>query len=200
MPRPSVALRLGAPLAVLPLVLTACNGKDGDTGAAQQATTRAKPSPSTSTSAPLTAGDSIAGTVKEDNGLVTYSVAAQQLTFGTQAQAKAAVQNPADAKGKVIATVRVRYTHQAGPTVTTSTNADDATTVWAEGQRGTILLNSPTNGASCDDPYDIASWKTGQSHTFCEYYLLPATAKKAEVHWSEDGGRPYVWTFAGPGA
>ncbi|MET9083187.1 hypothetical protein ABZX77_15035 [Streptomyces sp. NPDC004237] len=200
MPRQLIALRLATPLAVLALTLTACGGGDSDT-TAQQTTTQAKSSPSkTASSTRLIAGDSVSGKITEDTGTITYGVSAQRLTFGTEAQAKAAVQDPADAKGKVLAVASVRYTHQAGPTLTSATNATDSTTVWAGGQRGAILLGSPTDAPGCDDPYDIDAWTTGQSHTICEFYLIAATAKKAEVHWSPDDGTPYVWTFPGPGA
>ncbi|MFJ8158378.1 hypothetical protein [Streptomyces sp. NPDC094468] len=196
MPRHPIALRLAGPLAVLALAVSACSSSDGPAGAARPATTQAKPSPSTP--AALAAGDSVSGKVKEDHGTVTYGVSALRILYGTQAQAKAAVQDPADAKGKVLAVAHVRYVHQAGPTLTSSTNADDSTTVWADGHRAAILLGSPTDSA---DPYAIASWPTGQSHTICEYYLVPASAKKAQVHWTPDGnGTPYVWSFPGPGA
>ncbi|RPE39011.1 hypothetical protein EDD90_1964 [Streptomyces sp. Ag109_O5-1] len=198
--RQSIALRLTAPFAVVALTLTACGGKDGGTGAAQPASTEAKPSPSKTISTALIAGNSVSGKITEDVGTITYGVSALEVTFGTEAQAKATVQDPADAAGKVIAIAHVRYTHQAGPALTSSTNADDSTTVWADGQRGAILLGSPTKAPGCDDPYDIRSWTTGQSHTVCEWYLIPADAKKAQVHWSPDDGTPYVWTFPGPGA
>ncbi|MFJ3763006.1 hypothetical protein [Streptomyces sp. NPDC090080] len=201
MPRHPIALRLAGPLAVVALAVSACSSSDGPAGAARPATTQAKPSPSAAaTSAALAAGDSVSGKVKEDNGTVTYGVSALRILYGTQAQAKAAVQDPADAKGKVLAIAHVRYVHQAGPTLTSSTNADDSTTVWADGQRAAILLGSPTDSADCDDPYAIASWPTGQSHTICEYYLIPASAKKAQVHWTDGIGTPYVWSFPGPGA
>ncbi|MFK0154265.1 hypothetical protein ACIQVK_19595 [Streptomyces sp. NPDC090493] len=203
MPRQSIAPRLAAPLAVFALALTACNGENATPHATQSATTQAKPSPSTTASgAALIPGDSVSGKVQEDDGVITYSVSAQKIDFGTEAQAKAVVQDPADAKGKVLAIARVRYTHAAGPTLTSSTDADDSTTVWADGQRGAILLGSPTSTPGCDDPYDIDSWKTGESHTICEFYLIPAAAKQAEVHWtpSDTTENPYVWTFPGPGA
>ncbi|MCG7202303.1 hypothetical protein [Streptomyces arenae] len=132
--RQSIALRLTTPFAVVALTLTACGGKGGDTGAAPLAPTSAKPSPSKTTSTDLVAGNSVSGKITEDVGTITYGVSALELTFGTEAQAKAAVQDPADATGKVIAIAHVRYTHQAGPALTSATNADDSTTVWAGGR------------------------------------------------------------------
>ncbi|MFD5314012.1 hypothetical protein [Streptomyces ardesiacus] len=54
---------------------------------------------------------------------------------------------------------------------------------------------APEDAPGCEDPYDVESWKQGESHVFCETYVIPADATGVEVHWSEEDGEPYVWTF-----
>ncbi|MFD7064342.1 hypothetical protein [Streptomyces sp. NPDC059906] len=44
-------------------------------------------------------------------------------------------------------------------------------------------------------PYDVEGWKQGESHVFCETYVIPAGATSVEVHWSEEDGEPHVWRF-----
>ncbi|MFJ1749153.1 hypothetical protein ACIOJD_23335 [Streptomyces sp. NPDC088116] len=51
------------------------------------------------------------------------------------------------------------------------------------------------NAPGCEDLYDIESWKAGESHTVCTTYQVPAAAKDIQVHWSQEDGEPYVWTF-----
>ncbi|SES15727.1 hypothetical protein SAMN04487983_103344 [Streptomyces sp. yr375] len=202
------ALRLVAPVAVLALTLSACNGSD-DADAKGAATAAADSSPSTGGSASASAsastsaaggdvatGESVTGKVAEEPGEVTYEIAAQKVDVGTEAEAQKVVSDPKDAKGMVLAIAHVKFTHQAGPALTDSSDANDGTTVWADEQRGSILIGASADDvAGCDDPYDVESWKQGESHVFCETYLVPVTAKSIEVHWSEEDGEPFIWKF-----
>ncbi|MFD5648549.1 hypothetical protein [Streptomyces sp. NPDC127039] len=87
------------------------------------------------------------------------SSASGKAEVGTEAEAAKAVADAADAKGKVLATAHIKYTHKGGP-------------------------------------YDVESWKQGESHVFfCETYVIPAGATSGEVHWSEEDGEPHVWKF-----
>ncbi|MEU0595649.1 MULTISPECIES: hypothetical protein [Streptomyces] len=198
MPHRTTALRLAAPVAVLALALTACGGGDDDTDADAKspATTGATPSPSRPASGgDMAAGESATGKVAEDPGEVTYEVLAQRVDVGTEAEAAKAVADAADAKGKVLATAYLRYTHKGGPALTGGSDVHDAATVFADGRRGGVLVGAPEDAPDCEDPYDVESWKQGESHVFCETYVIPADAAGVEVHWSEEDGEPYVWTF-----
>lgn len=198
------ALRLAAPVAVLALSLTACGGGDdkADADAKSTATPAAKASKSEAASGgEMATGESATGKVKEEEGVVTYDVLATKVDIGTEAEAAKLVQDKKDAKGKVLAIAHVKFTHKSGPAITSSSDANDNATVWADGQRGAILIGSSTEGVpGCEDNYDVESWKTGESHTFCEAYLIPASAKNAEIHWSEEDGEPYIWKFANTAA
>ncbi|MDT9699754.1 hypothetical protein [Streptomyces sp. P17] len=192
------ALRLAAPVAVLALALTACSGGDDEADAKSPATSQAKASPSpskASSGGELKAGESATGVYEEDQGKVTYEILAEQVDIGTEAEAAQAVADPEDAKGLVLAAARVKFTHKSGPALTGSPQVGDETTVWADGQRGSILIGAAEDAAGCEDPYDVESWKQGESHTFCETYLVPADAQNVEVHWEEAEGEPYIWTF-----
>ncbi|MFF8575899.1 hypothetical protein ACF06L_32250 [Streptomyces sp. NPDC015408] len=199
MPHRMTALRLAAPVAVLALALTACGGGDEDskdTGAKSPATTEASPSPSEAASGgDLATGESATGKVAEDPGEVTYDVVAQKVDVGTAAEAAKAVADAADVKGKVLATAYLKYTHKSGPALTEGSDVHDGATVFADGQRGSVLVGASEDAAGCEDPYDVESWKQGESHVFCETYVIPAGAKSVEAHWSEEDGEPYVWKF-----
>ncbi|MFI8489526.1 hypothetical protein [Streptomyces rubrogriseus] len=202
MPHRKTALRLVAPVAVLALALTACGGGDDDSGAdakggaTAEATTQASPSPSRPVSGgDMAQGESASGKVAEDPGEVTYDVLAQKVEVGTEAEAAKAVADAADAKGRVLATAHIRYTHKGGPALTEGSDVHDGTTVFADGQRGGVLIGAAEDAPGCEDPYDVESWKQGESHVFCETYVIPAGATSVEVHWSEEDGEPYVWKF-----
>ncbi|MEV8124898.1 hypothetical protein AB0P07_12425 [Streptomyces sp. NPDC085944] len=197
MPHRKTALRLAAPVTVLALALTACGGGDDtDADAKSAATTGASPSPSQPASGgDMATGESATGKVAEDPGEVTYEVLAQKVDVGTEAEAAKAVADAADAKGKVLATAHVKYTHKSGPALTEGSDVHDGATVFADGQRGGVLIGASEDAPGCEDPYDVESWKQGESHVFCETYVIPAGAAGVEVHWSEEDGEPYVWKF-----
>ncbi|WP_328562907.1 hypothetical protein [Streptomyces coelicoflavus] len=198
MPHRKTALRLAAPVAVLALALTACGGGDDatDADAKSPATTEASPSPSQPASGgDMAEGESATGKVAEDPGEVTYEVVAQKVEVGTEAEAAKAVADAADAKGKVLATAHIEYTHKSGPALTEGSDVHDGATVFADGQRGGVLIGASEDAPGCEDPYDVESWKQGESHVFCETYVIPAKATSVEVHWSEEDGEPYVWKF-----
>ncbi|MFD5838454.1 hypothetical protein ACFWHV_33615 [Streptomyces collinus] len=197
MPHHQTALRLVAPVAVLALTLTACGGGDDTTDAKSKGTAQAKtsPSPEPASGGELGTGESATGKVAEDPGEVTYEVLAQKVEVGTEAEAAKAVSEPDKVKGKALAVAYVKYTHKSGPALTEGSDVHDGTTVFADGQRGTVLIGASEDAAGCEDPYDVESWKQGESHVFCETYVVPANAKSVEVHWSEEDGEPYIWKF-----
>ncbi|CAM5491496.1 hypothetical protein [Streptomyces purpurascens] len=197
MPHHKTALRLVAPVAVLALSLTACGGGDDNAGAKSPATEKAKvfPSPEPTSGGEMGSGESATGKVEEDPGKVTYEILAQKVDVGTEAEAAKAVSEPDKVKGKVLATAYLKYTHKSGPALTDGADVHDGTTVFADGQRGTVLIGASEDAAGCEDPYDVDSWKQGESHVFCETYVIPANAKNVEVHWSEEDGEPYIWKF-----
>ncbi|MGW3417738.1 hypothetical protein [Streptomyces phaeochromogenes] len=195
--RHNSALRAVAPAAVLALTLSACGGgDDAGTDAKESSRPKATASQSKATSGgELATGESATGKVEEEDGKVTYAITAQKVDLGTEAEAEKLVQDKADAKGMALAVAHVKYTHKAGPALTSDSDAGDGTTIWADGQRGTLLLGSADDAPGCEDPYDVTSWKSGESHVFCESYLVPSNAKSLEVHWSEEDGEPYIWKF-----
>ncbi|MFV0133414.1 hypothetical protein ACLGIH_09275 [Streptomyces sp. HMX87] len=202
MPHHQTASRLAAPVAVLTLVLAACGGGGGgeDTadakGAGATAAAQAGASPSRSASGgDLPAGEPATGTVAEEPGEVTYEIVAEKVDVGTEAEAAKAVADAADAKGRVPAVAHVKYTHRGGPALTGTADVADGTAVFADGQRGAVLVGAAEDARGCEDPYGVGSWKRGESHVFCETYLVPADAGSVEVHWSQEDGEPYVWRF-----
>ncbi|WP_406164509.1 hypothetical protein [Streptomyces sp. NBC_00996] len=198
MPTPKPAPRsAAASVAVLALTLSACGGTDDDSG---QKPAAPKATVSKSRQAPpsggdVAAGQSVTGKVAEKDGAVTYEIAAEKVDLGTQAEAAKLVQDPKDAKGKVLAVAHVKFTHKSGPAVSSSSDVNDATTVWADHERGAVLIGASDDAAGCEDAYDIEDWKAGESHTLCTSYLVPAAAKNVQVHWSQEDGQPWVWSF-----
>jgi hypothetical protein len=190
------ALRVAAPVTVLALTLSACGGGDDNADAKAPAKPKVTASQAEAASGgELATGESATGKVEEEDGKVTYDITAQKVDLGTEAEAAKLVQDKAEAKGLVLAVAHVKYTHKAGPALTSDSDAGDGTTIWADGKQGTLLLGAADDAPGCEDPYDIKSWKTGESHTLCESYLVPANAKSVEVHWSEEDGEPYIWKF-----
>ncbi|MEG3629036.1 hypothetical protein [Streptomyces poriticola] len=202
MPHHKTALRLAAPVAVLALALTGCGGGEEDDpadakgAAGRTASARAGASPSEPASGgALAAGESATGTVAEEPGEVTYEIVAEKVEVGTEEEAAEAVADPEDAKGKVLAVAQVRYTHRGGPALTGTADVDDATAVFAGGRRGAVLIGATESAPGCENPYEVESWNPGESHVFCETYVIPADATSVAVHWSEEDGEPYIWTF-----
>ncbi|GGL00982.1 hypothetical protein [Streptomyces flaveus] len=196
------ALRVAAPVAVLALALTACGGGEDKADDAKKPAAAAKPkAPATPAEAAsggeLATGESAEGKVEEEDGNVTYDITAQKVDVGTEAEAQKLVQDKAEAKGMVLAVAHLKFTHKGGPALTSDSDAGDGTTIWADGQRGALLIGASDDAPGCEDPYDVESWKQGESHTFCESYLIPANAKEMEVHWSEEDGEPFIWKFPG---
>lgn len=203
--RHKTALRLVAPAAVLALTLSACGGGDDSADADAKKSSEKKssepkataPQAEAASGGELATGESGTGKVEEEDGTVTYEITAQKVDLGTEAEAAKLVQDKADAKGMALAVAHVQYTHKAGPALTSDSDAGDGTTIWADGKRGALLIGASEDAPGCEDPYDIEGWKSGETHTFCESYLVPANAASLEVHWSEEDGEPYIWKFAG---
>jgi hypothetical protein len=192
---------LTAAVAALALTLTACGSGD-DTAAAKAPVgekVRQTPAPSPESGGEMDPDQSAMGKVDEEPGTVTYEILPMKVDVSTEAEVQKMV-SPEDkerAKGLVMATAHVRYTHKGGPALTDGSDADDATTIWADGVRGTVFAFAPEDAPGCEDPYDVDNWKPRDSHVFCETYLVPANATSIEVHWTEDevDGDPYIWKF-----
>lgn len=193
------ALRVAAPVAVLALALTACGGGDDKKDSADKPKAganepKAKPKPESG--GELGTGESATGKVKEGDASVTYEITAQKVDLGTEADTKKMVADPKEAKGLVPAIAYVKYTHKSGAPLTETPDANDGTTVWADGQRGTLVIGAAEDAPGCEDASSIEGWKKGQTHVLCETYLVPKDAKDLEIHWSEEDGEPFIWKFA----
>ncbi|MFE5396863.1 hypothetical protein ACFQ9U_20160 [Streptomyces sp. NPDC056568] len=186
--------RLAAPVAVLALALTACGAGGGEDVDARSPGAPAAPERAAS-GGDVAVGEAVTGKVAEGPGAVTYEVVARKVDVGTEAEAAEAVADAADAEGRVPAVAHLEYTHRGGPALTGGSEVHDAAAVFADGQRGGILVGAPDDAPGCEDPYGVESWKQGESHVFCETYLVPADATSVEVHWSEEDGEPWVWKF-----
>ncbi|MGW7074508.1 hypothetical protein ACWGH2_04180 [Streptomyces sp. NPDC054871] len=192
------ALRVAAPVAVLALALTACGGgdkkdsADKPKGGANEP--KAKPKPESG--GELGTGESATGKVKEGDASVTYEITGQKVELGTEADTKKMVSDPKEAKGLVPAISYVKYTHKSGAPLKETPDANDGTTVWADGQRGTLVIGAADDAPGCEDALDIEGWKQGETHVLCDTYLVPKDAKDLEIHWAEEDGEPFIWKFA----
>ncbi|WP_308403796.1 hypothetical protein [Streptomyces rhizoryzae] len=205
-------LRAAAPVAVLALTLTACGGTNGAAGTAGPAGAAARPNAAaaapaadTGPAAPsrggaLGPGRSGTGRYREDAGKVTYEVAAQKVRVGTEAEAQKMVQDPKDANGLVPATAYVKFTNRGPSVVTGLPRVANGTEIYADGQRGGLLLGSPANLPGCEDPLDIDDWAVGRSHVICQTYMIPRGARSLEVRWGDDDAAdPLIWRFGPTG-
>ncbi|WP_328973387.1 hypothetical protein [Streptomyces sp. NBC_00239] len=208
MPFRKTVLRAAAPIAVLALGLTACGGGDSSESDSGKSSDRsaaagkgeASVSPRDPAGGELAPGKAATGEVKEGSQRVTYDVVAEKVDVGTEAEAQKLVTDKEAAKGLVLAVAHVKFTHKGGPALAERSEANKGTRIYADGQRGALLIGAADTGAGCEDPYDIEGWKAGESHTLCESYLVPANAKSIEVHWSaNDEGDPSIWKFANKG-
>lgn len=191
------ALRVAAPVAVLALALTGCGGDDKASGSADEkpkAKASAKPSPESG--GELGTGESATGKVKEGDASVTYEITAQKVDLGTEADTKKMVADAKEAKGLVPAIAYVKYTHKSGAALTETPDANDGARVFADGQRGTLVIGAAEDAPGCEDASSLEGWKQGESHVLCETYLVPKDAKDLEIQWSEEDGEPFIWKFA----
>ncbi|MDQ1031436.1 hypothetical protein QF035_009018 [Streptomyces umbrinus] len=197
-------LLIVAPVAVLALTLSACGDADNSANADVKESTTPKSNTAPEAAASqseeasggeLAAGESATATVKEESGNVTYEITAEKVELGTEAEAAKLVRDPADAKGMALAVAHLKFTHKSGPALTSDSEANDSTVIYADGQKGALLIGASDDAPGCEDPYDIEGWAPSESHTLCESYLVPAAAKEVEVHWSEEDGEPYIWKF-----
>ncbi|WJY40164.1 hypothetical protein QT196_24410 [Streptomyces sp. P9-2B-2] len=195
-------LRAAAPVAVLALALTACGGNKKSTATDDAPKTKTeKGSSAPADSGELKAGQGGTGKFKEDSGTITYEVAAQKVHVSTEAETKKLVSDPKRAKGLVTATAWVKYTNKGGGVVKESPDVADESEIYADGQRGGLLIGAAEDGPGCEDTLDIENWKAGQSHTICQTYMIPKGAKSVEVHWAGEGqsGSPLIWKFDNAG-
>ncbi|MER6692758.1 hypothetical protein [Streptomyces minutiscleroticus] len=97
----------------------------------------------------------------------------------------------------VLATAHMQYTHAAGPALATASDVNDHTDVYADGVRGALLIGVGADAPGCEDPQRIEAWQSGESHTFCAAFLVPADARALQVRWSETAdAEPFIWAFA----
>ncbi|MBZ4020083.1 hypothetical protein [Streptomyces purpurogeneiscleroticus] len=196
MNRKTLWLRAAAPVAVLALTLTACGGSGGGDSKNGAKSGTSKLQEDKAESRELATGESATSPFKEDDGKITYSVLAQKVDVGTEADTKKMVDDPAKAKGFVPAVAHVKYTNKGGGTVASYPSVGDNVEIYADGQRGTILIGAADDAPGCESDSDIENWKKGESHVLCETYMVPKSAKELSVRWSaEDEGQPYSWTF-----
>ncbi|MFD7610438.1 hypothetical protein [Streptomyces sp. NPDC059828] len=201
-------VRAAVPVAVLALALTACNGGDDAAGTGKESAGSGKSSAPAKGSTgeledggsddqQLGAGESAKAAFKEDDGAITYSVAAQKVNIGTEEDTKKLVSDPAKAKGFVPAVAYVKYTNEGGGTVASYPDVGDNVEVYADGNRGSILIGASEDAPGCESDSDIENWGKGQSHVICQTYMIPKGSKEVAVHWAadEDSNKPYVWTF-----
>ncbi|MFF1714387.1 hypothetical protein [Streptomyces sp. NPDC058268] len=195
-------LRTAAPVAVLAVALTACD----DGGSDKISSSKDNTSSSTGTASKLQddkaddhqlgAGQSATVTFKEDDGSITYSVVAQKVDFGTEADTRKLVSDPEKAKGFVPVVAHVKYTNKGGGAVSSYPSVGDNVEIYADGARGSILIGASDDAPGCESDSDIENWAEGQSHVICETYMIPKGARDVAVHWvAEDSHKPYVWTF-----
>ncbi|AJC56545.1 lipoprotein [Streptomyces sp. 769] len=215
----SAWLRAAAPVAVLALALTACGGNkdasssaptpgsgadDGKNSADAVAAADEKSPQSSEAPEPsggvLRPGRSGTGQYKEESGKTTYEVVAQKVHVGTEAEARKVVQSPEDAKGLVAVTAYVKFTNKGPGIVKGLPKVDNGTEIYADGQRGGLLIGAPESLPGCEDPIDIDNWQVGESHIICQTYMIPEHSTSLEVHWGEEGtARPFIWKFDGAG-
>lgn len=209
MPLPKTTwLRVGAPVAVLALALTACGpfGEKGDTSENARHTSRSEAADGDQGGAQTVGMRSGGGLFwpgqtgtrpfKEDTGVEpTYRIAAQKVDIGTADEAKALVPDPADAKGLVPAVAYVKYTHLRGATVREYPRVGDYAEVYADGRRGAKVVGDAGRPKGCADPDEIKDWKNGQSYLLCTTFLIPTRAREVDVMWTEVGGKPFTWAF-----
>ncbi|AJZ86100.1 hypothetical protein AS97_36670 [Streptomyces sp. AgN23] len=200
--------RVGAPVAVLTLALTACGpfGEKGDTSENARHTSRSEAAGGDRGGAQTVGMRSGGGTFwpgqtgtrafKEDTGVEPiYRIAAQKVDIGTADETKALVPDPAQAKGLVPAVAAVNYTHLRGATVREYPRVGDYAEVYADGRRGAKVVGDAGQPKGCADPDEIKDWKNGQSYLLCTTFLIPARARSVEVMWTEIGGEPFTWAF-----
>ncbi|MFE4020336.1 hypothetical protein ACFXPZ_23505 [Streptomyces sp. NPDC059101] len=202
-------LRAAAPVAVLALALTACGGKKDASGSATGsgadagnnavdtvAKTDEKPTDPVGGGA-LESGQSGTGQYKEESGKITYEVVAQKVHVGTEDEAKKMVQ---DANGLVPATAYVKYTNKGPAVVKGLAKVANGTEIYADGQRGGMLIGAPDDLPGCQDPVDFDNWQVGESHVICQTYMIPKGARSLEVRWGDESAAdPLVWKFADAG-
>ncbi|QKW08875.1 hypothetical protein HUT18_23345 [Streptomyces sp. NA04227] len=214
-------LRTAASLALLPLLavaLTACGGDDeGGDKAKDPASSgspsdkpsgtptgkpSAKPSGSPDDGQELGPGESGRGEVANRKTETTYVAGAQKVDIGTEADARKLVDDPALVEGKVPATAYLKLTNDDGGTIAGHPRIGDIR-LTADGQPGTPLDSAEVRGKDvppakgCETPEEITNWKEGESHVFCETFLIPKGAVKVLVQWVKDpaDGFTYSWDF-----
>ncbi|MET7640974.1 hypothetical protein [Streptomyces sp. NPDC005438] len=200
----NAGLRLAAPVFALGLALTACNSdSDSDSDAKDDK----KPSQSASQQPAddqEQGGDKELGTgqpatdkFQEDDGTITYQVLAKKVDIKSAADTAKMLKDPKDAKGRVAVTAQVEFTNKGGGTVKRSPKVDDNIQIYADGQRGGLLIFAPEDSPGCEKPYSVKEWGQGQKHTFCDTYMIPENAKTIEVRWSSERNDtdPYRWQF-----
>ncbi|MEC4015365.1 hypothetical protein [Streptomyces sp. H27-D2] len=196
--RKTVLLRAAVPVAVLALTLSACGGSDSGTAdKADAGKSKSEPQKAEAPSKELQAGEDATSAFKEDDGKITYSVLAQKVDVGTEAETKKLVNDPADAKGLVPVVAYVKYTNKAGGVVSKYPGVGDNVEIYADGTRGSVLIGAADDAPGCESDNDIENWKKGQSHIICETYMVPKATKELAVHWAanDDDEDPYIWKF-----
>ncbi|MCM3821086.1 hypothetical protein ACP4TB_22685 [Streptomyces sp. DR3-1] len=199
-------LRAAASAAVLTLALTGCGGSDEGDGATtdkggsasqEQGKGQGEEQPEEEKGGgELAAGEKATSEFDEDGTKVTYEIAAQKVDVGTAEDTKKLVSDPKKAAGLVPAVAHVEFTVKDGGPVADYPDAGREIEVYADGQRGTILIGASDDAPGCEKSTDVKDWKAGESHVFCDTYMVPEGAKELTVQWAADrDADPFIWTF-----
>ncbi|MGF0168014.1 hypothetical protein OH717_09475 [Streptomyces albidoflavus] len=201
-------LRSAASAGVLALALTACGGSDDGDGASAstdkggsvsegKGKEKAEERPEEEKGGgELAAGEKATSEFDEDGTKVTYEIVAQKVDVGTAADTEKLVSDPKKAAGLVPAVAHVEFTVKDGGPVADYPDAGREIQVYADGQRGTILIGASDDAPGCEKSTDVKDWKAGESHVFCDTYMVPEGAKELTVQWAPDRDTdPFVWKF-----
>lgn len=195
-------LRSAASAAVLALALTACGGSDDEGGAATTdkggsvSKEQDKEEAREEQTRELAAGEKATSEFDEDGTKVTYEIVAKKVDVGTAKDTEKLVSDPKKAEGLVPAVAHVEFTLKEGGPVAEYPGVGDEIEVYADGQRGTILIGASDDAPGCESDSDIKDWKAGGSHVICDTFMVPEAAKELTVQWAVDSdSAPFIWTF-----
>ncbi|MEU0125901.1 hypothetical protein ABZ114_30235 [Streptomyces albidoflavus] len=201
-------LRAAASAGVLTLGLTGCGGSDEGDGAAStdkggsvsegKDKEKAEEQPEEEKGGgELAAGEKATSEFDEDGTKVTYEIAAQKVDVGTAEDTEKLVSDPKKAAGLVPAVAHVEFTVKDGGPVADYPDVGREIEVYADGQRGTILIGAADDASGCEKSTDVKDWKAGESHVLCDTYMVPEGAKELTVQWAADSdAEPFIWKFA----